>query len=644
MMLGLLGFALVACLVRTGGYALRLDAALYGLPVMLIAISCVHAARRLVPDEPDTQRLALLRLGGYALSGLAFALVLASPPVASPVYSGNTLAVSLLGLGLYAASLRLDRHPAFLYMAVGAIVAGRLGAHYFLADRLHAIEEAVRQIAGLSPSASHPIPGDPGCDPQHGSCLACSLWFTQHWDDRRLARHCHYIGVPLSIAACVWSGFEPLAALICLSAYAILYLLAVWIFAAPWVTYLAAAALAGACYFGTSWCTASRWPIRPWRPGCSVLPFGLSAWGCADPRRAAAYHVPWLHAALALTGISMAAATAHLVFVGVGSWAGAGAFAVISALAFLLNRERPRLIWAHIALFSFVEFTICGLGLSMGTQNLAAHHYGLLFMADALAMLAAGLALRSWSNGSEHQTDVVGAFGVRQFRWAGTFLAAIPRSTIVLTAIADWLGLVSINETWRTGLVFLLGSAALLGTTRLLRHQALVYLGLAQLVAGTLDLTSCAAGWNNAAMLAGWLAVSTALLALALWLVGVAARRAGISEFYTEPCFHTAFALTVGAYVLALYARSLGRGAYPLAAAALGMNVLVTMLLAHAWRQAKLTYVAVFHLVTATYLVLFSVGNNDPAMAYRARPVRGGRGHRARGGSDWFASFEGTPG
>ena len=32
MMLGLLGFALVACLVRTGAYALRLDAALYGLP------------------------------------------------------------------------------------------------------------------------------------------------------------------------------------------------------------------------------------------------------------------------------------------------------------------------------------------------------------------------------------------------------------------------------------------------------------------------------------------------------------------------------------------------------------------------------------------------------------------------------------
>ena len=85
---------------------------------------------------------------------------------------------------------------------------------------------------------------------RRSACL--SLWFGKFWNDRRLARHCHYIGLPLSIAACVWSGFEPLAAVICLSGYAILYLLAVWTFAAPAVTYLAAAAIAGACYFGTT--------------------------------------------------------------------------------------------------------------------------------------------------------------------------------------------------------------------------------------------------------------------------------------------------------------------------------------------------------------------------------------------------------
>ena len=51
---------------RTGAYALRLDAPLYGLPVMLVAISCMHTARRKpVTYEADTQHfLALMRFGG----------------------------------------------------------------------------------------------------------------------------------------------------------------------------------------------------------------------------------------------------------------------------------------------------------------------------------------------------------------------------------------------------------------------------------------------------------------------------------------------------------------------------------------------------------------------------------------------------
>ena len=150
-----------------------------------------------------------------------------------------------------------------------------------------------------------------------------------------------------------------------------------------------------------------------------------------------------------------------------------------------------------------------------------------------------------------------------------------------MTAIADWLGLVSIDETWLTGLVFLVGFASLLVTTRLLRNQALVYFGSAQLVAGTLDLTWYMAGWDNSATTAGWMAVSTAVLALAIWIVAATARRAGVSEFYTEPCLQSTFVLTLAAFALALYARYLGRGAYPLATAALGMNVMVTMLLAH---------------------------------------------------------------
>ena len=350
-------------------------------------------------------------------------------------------------------------------------------------------------------------------------------------------------GFRLSIAACVWSGFEPLAAVICLSGYAILYLLAVWIFAAPWVTYLAAAALAGACYFGTTLVPGIT--LADQALAAALLGFAFWAARVELRRRhaAPAYHVPWLQAALALTGAAMCAASWHLVSVGVGSWTGAGAFVVIAALAFLLNRERPRAIWAHLALLSFVEFTICGLGLAMGVQNLAAHHYGLLFMADGLTMLAAAEVLRFWLNRSEPQTAADQTGGVVNSRWAGTILAAIPRSAIVLTFVADWMGLLSIERTWLAGLVFLLGSASLLWVTRLDRRQTLVYLGLAQLVAGTLDLSSCAAGWNNPAMLAGWLALTGALLGLALWAAGVASRRLRFSEFYTEPCFHTASAL-----------------------------------------------------------------------------------------------------
>ena len=63
-------------------------------------------------------------------------------------------------------------------------------------------------------------------------------------------------------------------------------------------------------------------------------------------------------------------------------------------------------------------------------------------------------------------------------------------------------------------------------------------------------------------------------------------------------------------------ARYLGREAFRLGVAALVTNAAVTVLLLATWRRAELVYSAVFHLVAATYLVLFSTGNNDPAMAY----------------------------
>ena len=218
MMLGLLGFALVACLVRTGAYALRLDAPLYGLPVMLVAIACVHTARRLVGRRTRHPAPRLASIRRLRTVGAGF-----RPGSGQPAgrFAGllceHAWRSRILGLGLYVASLRIDRHPAFLYLAFGAVVAGRLGAHYFLAGRLHVIEEAVRQLLGYPHHLPIPFRAILGVIP-NAALAGLSLWFVKHWDDRRLARHCHYIGLPLSIAACIWSGFEPLAAVICLSA------------------------------------------------------------------------------------------------------------------------------------------------------------------------------------------------------------------------------------------------------------------------------------------------------------------------------------------------------------------------------------------------------------------------------------------
>ena len=185
-----------------------------------------------MPYDPDAQHLAWLRFAGYVLSGLAFALALARPPFASSLYSGNLIAVAVLGLGLYATSLRNLRHPAFLYLSAGALAVAGLGIRFFVAGRLHLVEEIVRTALHYPGHLPWPFRAIPALVAST-ALASLSIWITRNWNDRGLARHCHYLGVPLSIAACLASTFEPVAALICLSGYSILYLFAVWAFAAP---------------------------------------------------------------------------------------------------------------------------------------------------------------------------------------------------------------------------------------------------------------------------------------------------------------------------------------------------------------------------------------------------------------------------
>ncbi len=234
--LGVLGFALVTSLIRTGAYALELVPTLYGVPLALTAMAYVHGARWISAYEPGPRLVALLRLGGFALAALAFALALARPLAPSPLFNGNTLAVAVIGLFLFVDSLRAERHPAYLYMGFAAFFLA-----YFEA----------RQALGYASWLPGPYRSLNGLffNTLLGSL---AIAFARRWQDGRLARHCHHIGVPLSLAACAYSSLDARAAFDCMSGYAVLYLLASWVFAAPLVQYLAIAAMAGAAYFGST--------------------------------------------------------------------------------------------------------------------------------------------------------------------------------------------------------------------------------------------------------------------------------------------------------------------------------------------------------------------------------------------------------
>ena len=177
-------------------------------------------------------------------------------------------------------------------------------------------------------------------------------------------------------------------------------------------------------------------------------------------------------------------------------------------------------------------------------------------------------------------------------------------------------GALDVDRAWQSGLVFLLGAVVLGGITRTLRHQSLVYGSLAQLTVGVLTLSAWAIDWSDRAYLLGWLAATAALIALALGLTALVARRRGLAEFYAGPCLLTALILTAVAFLGAIDARAQGRQSFRLDTLALAANAVVTMLVARSWRRAELTYIAVFHFVVASYMVILSVGRNDPAMAY----------------------------
>jgi tetratricopeptide (TPR) repeat protein len=614
LVLGLLGFAFLACTIRIGAYALRLEPALYAVPVMLGALATVAASRRLAPYESDARLISGIRFGGYVLSGLAFALAL-TPPAATALFSTNTVAASLLGFALYAGALRRDRHPAFLYLSIAALVAARVGAHYFLAERIRLVIDALRRLLGYPDSL--PIAYLSLIALVIGPALAgLAVWFRRGWKDERLARHCRYIGLPVAVVACLWSCQEPEAAFIVLSGYAVLFGLAVWLYAMPLLSYATILAACGAAYFGSTLVAGVTLADQ------ALLAIALAWIGLGIGRMllrlgaAEEFATPWVHASRALLLLSVVVASDYIARRGAHSPAAAVVFSLSGLLGLITARERPQMLNAGLVLLCFIEFTICGLSLVTGGRPHPPGTYGLLLACDGLALLAVAQVLERI--GRVHRPEPAGATADEPLPSpvVEVFRLAIARFVIGLTIIADFVAFLDQGGNGIPGLVWLLGAPALLGTTRRVQEVSLVYLGIAQFVAGVLALSHWAMPFAQPGLTVGWLGLIAAALALVLWLAGTVARRGGLSNFYASPCLNASLGLTAAVLAMAVGSRLMIRDAYRFGVAALVLNVLVTVLLAGTWRRFELTYGAILHVVVATYIVLFSVGQNDPRMAY----------------------------
>ena len=351
--LALLAFAFLTGLVRTGVFALELIPTFYAIPAMLTAVACVRTSRAMALFDPDPQRIAWMRFAGLLVSGLAFALALARPPEPSALVSGNTFFAAIFGLALYMGLLWKERVPAYLYFAFGAMFLAYFGAFYFVRDLAKVVEEAVKSGLGYGekqklPQAFKAINGlvfNP-------ILAALSLFFIRKWDDKRLARHCHYIGVPFSIAACLFSGFEPKAALICLSGYAVLYTVAVWLFTTPWLIYLATAACAGAVYFGTTLMPdvtlaqrgllGSLLGIAYWSIGPILTSLGV------DP----SYRRPLMRAALGMSTLALVVAISSTLGSDVVPLPAALSLLFVTGIAVLVNHYAPNRMLGYYAVLS----------------------------------------------------------------------------------------------------------------------------------------------------------------------------------------------------------------------------------------------------------------------------------------------------
>ena len=187
---------------------------------------------------------------------------------------------------------------------------------------------------------------------------------------------------------------------------------------------------------------------------------------------------------------------------------------------------------------------------------------------------------------------------------------------IVLSFLGDamaWMNWGTSGWTWP---IILMAAAGLLWASRFVRDEVLVYVGLWHAVAAVADLTLWLVPWNGTGIPVGWLAISLALLSLVLWLAGAIGRRRRLEPMYWAPCLNTSLLLTLGVFILATSARLLTRQSFLLGTAALVADSVILVLIGRTRQWAGLIYPAVASFTAASYVVLLSVGKQDPAMAY----------------------------
>jgi hypothetical protein len=246
--LGLLTFAFLWTSVRLGAYLLRLPANLYAVPVMLAASAALRAADalRAAGPAPDRARVAtLLRSAGLGLSALAVALALGRPPSPPWTDAANLVVTALLGMALYADRLRRERQPAYLYAAFAALALTVFATRELFGAQVAALELLAGRwlgYAGPLPQAFRALNGLA----LNALLIVAAVVLERRLASPRLAWHCHAIGLPLAVGACLFATAEPLAGLVTMSGYAVLYAIAARLFHAPALLYLVCAAGAGA--------------------------------------------------------------------------------------------------------------------------------------------------------------------------------------------------------------------------------------------------------------------------------------------------------------------------------------------------------------------------------------------------------------